>query len=107
MPQPSPCPRCGGALRFVPSDGPHFGRYDCLSCGRIGAWVKSPWSARRAADFTLPYGKYAGSRVGDLVHSSEGRAYLAWAAGAVKGNMGVAAAVALGLRAPNDGGEAS
>jgi predicted RNA-binding Zn-ribbon protein involved in translation (DUF1610 family) len=97
------CPRCGkNTLRLVRTEGPHFGRYDCLACGRIGPWLKSPWTVERARSFVLPFGKHKGATVGDLAENREGRSYLAWAAENLEGNPATAAAIALGLRSPDD-----
>jgi uncharacterized protein (DUF3820 family)/predicted RNA-binding Zn-ribbon protein involved in translation (DUF1610 family) len=97
-----PCPDCGNStLRLVRTEGtPHFGRYDCLTCGRIGPWIKSPWTLERARSFVMPFGKFRGRTVGDLADEKQGRSYLEWAAENVSGNAGTAAGIALGLINP-------
>jgi uncharacterized protein (DUF3820 family) len=94
-----PCPNCGkNTLRLVRTEGgPHYGRMDCLSCGRIGPWLKSPWPMERARSFVMPFGKFRGRKVGDLADEKQGRSYLEWAAENIDGNVGTAARIALGL----------
>jgi uncharacterized protein (DUF3820 family)/predicted RNA-binding Zn-ribbon protein involved in translation (DUF1610 family) len=100
------CPRCGkNTLHFVKSEV-HHGRYDCLSCGRIGPRIKSPWTIERANAFTMPFGKYQGRSVGELALTPAGKDYLRWVAESVSENAGIAAAIALGLKTP-DGMEVS
>jgi hypothetical protein len=100
------CPRCGkNALHFVKSEV-HHGRYDCLACGRIGPWLKSPWTMDRARAFELPFGKYQGRSVGELALTPSGKDYLRRIAENVSENAGIAAAIVLGLKTP-DGMEVS
>lgn len=99
------CPGCGSTmLRFVESEV-HFGRYDCLKCGRVGPWLKSPWTLERARSFVLPIGRHKGRSVGALAGDKRGQSYLAWVAANIEGNAGIAAGIALGLTNP-DGTEA-
>jgi hypothetical protein len=86
----------------VPCDPPHWGRRDCLDCGRRGPWVKAPWSAERAANFMMPFGKHKGTTIGKLAQSESGRSYLRWAAENIKGNVGIAAKIALGQLDPEE-----
>jgi uncharacterized protein (DUF3820 family) len=64
--------------------------------------LKSPWSVERAANFRLPFGKYAGRALGELMRTREGRSYLRWAAKNIKGNPGTAAAIAMGIVQPEE-----
>jgi hypothetical protein len=98
--KPKQCAGCGSSmLHFVKSEV-HFGRFDCLKCGKIGPWLKSPWTLERARAFVMPIGKLRGKSVGDLADDKQGRSYLAWAAENLDGNAGTAAAIALGLKTP-------
>lgn len=101
------CPRCGsGRLYLVKAEAPHFSRKDCLDCGARGQPIKGPWSLERARSFVMPFGKFKGRTVGDLADDKVGRSYLAWAAENLEGNAGTAAAIAMGMKAPDEGGAA-
>jgi hypothetical protein len=75
---------------------------DCLSCGRVGPWIKSPWTVERAKSFVMPFGKFRGKTVGELAETPRGADYLRWVAANVSENTGIAARVALGIKAPDD-----
>jgi uncharacterized protein (DUF3820 family) len=91
------CSRCGGRdLVEVPCDrGPHYRRLICRECQRHVRFVPAPWTIERARAFRMPWGKYRGQRVGDLVGSAEGRSYLHWLARKVDGNAALAASMVL------------
>jgi hypothetical protein len=67
--------------------------------------MKAPWTLARARGFRLPFGRYRGRTVAEVLRSDAGRDWLRWAAGNVAGNVGTAAAIALGIE-PAGGREA-
>jgi uncharacterized protein (DUF3820 family) len=76
------CPHCGvvGQLHTVLTpDGPHHARTGCSGCGRFVRWEPAPMTPERARAFALPFGKYTGTTLGEMLAIDP--AYLRWLAG--------------------------
>lgn len=66
------CRRCASAARNTQQQGQHLGLY-CGDCGTWIRWLPQPETLDRALEFSMPWGKHKGSRLGDL---DDG--YLSW-----------------------------
>jgi transcription elongation factor Elf1 len=114
---PALCPYCGSSKLFERSldRSSHYAETSCRDCGRHLKFNHGPWSLERALAFELPFGKYRGFKIGELLKTGKGRSYLVWISSNVSGNAGTAARIALStdpVRPPNspntaarDGGE--
>lgn len=77
------CPWCGSeALDLGPGSGPHPASVVCKDCGRHVRWVGLPIDRDGAAAFVMPFGRHAGTPMGELP-----RGYLEWIASTIKGRI--------------------
>ena len=94
------CKYCGSVrIALVPKrqrNGLVQSKRVCLDCHRSLGFAPLPWSQERALNFVLPWGKYRGRSVGELVKTYDGRDYLDWLCKNVAGNAAIAASIALG-----------
>jgi hypothetical protein len=67
-----------------------------------GPWLKAPWSAERAANLILWFGRHKGRSVGELATTSNGRVYLRWLAQNLDNNAAIVARISLGLVQPEE-----
>jgi uncharacterized protein (DUF3820 family) len=58
--------------------GPHHARAICLDCDRTLGWVPAPMTDERARAFVMPFGKYKGTTIGEILDQPDGERYLRW-----------------------------
>jgi transcription elongation factor Elf1 len=94
---PAVCRYCGSSKLFELSldAGPHHSETRCADCQLHLKFNPRPWTLERALRFELPFGKYRGSKVGELAKTGRGRSYLKWMAENLSGNPATAARIAL------------
>jgi hypothetical protein len=57
--------------------------------------LPAPWTPERALNFSLHFGKFKGSKIGDLIRSDDGQGYLRWMSENLSSNAATAATYAL------------
>jgi hypothetical protein len=95
-PAPPTCPRCGSpdVITTRCTSGPHWAAVRCCTCAWT-TWAKKPWSTERARAFTLYFGRFRGAKLGDLIETEDGLAYVRWLATRDAGNAATAAGILL------------
>jgi uncharacterized protein (DUF3820 family) len=89
------CPRCGSDdIATTPASPPHHAEARCLECRRHW-YITAPWTYEREKNFCMPYGKYRGHRLADLIETSDGLSYVRWLATRDAGNASIAARIML------------
>jgi hypothetical protein len=90
------CRGCGSSAVTVTrcTSGPHHASIRCTECGAV-TWAKAPWTLARARAFVLPWGKYRGWKLSDLIGTEDGLSYLHWLRANVEGNTSIAAGLLL------------
>jgi uncharacterized protein (DUF3820 family) len=73
------CKLCSVALevRRMPRP-PHWGKWTCPRCGQTYGFAPTP--PEEAHSYTMPFGKFKGRTLGEIIKTPEGRDYLEWAA---------------------------
>jgi hypothetical protein len=96
------CPRCNSCyvVETQLDAAPHFARLHCRECSGHIRFVPGPWTMDRARRFIMPFGQFCGLRIDEILGTSAGRSYLAWAGRELSGNPSRAARVALGIEEP-------
>jgi hypothetical protein len=77
---PECCPRCGlvDLVTVRCFTGPHYARVTCPGCQRHVCWLPHPMTKERADEFVMPYGKFAGSKLSEILATDRGGSYLRW-----------------------------